>query len=97
MLSTWSSMAPTHLLYDDDILIFCSGTVDNLKTIVDLLTIYGNLSGQRVNWEKSHMFFGSCTFTAQRMSMTSIIWIAKENHLFTLRFRCLKVDGMFVS
>ncbi|KAK3193727.1 hypothetical protein Dsin_025037 [Dipteronia sinensis] len=37
--------APTHLLYVDDVLIFCRGTVQNLKNIMSAFEVYGNISG----------------------------------------------------
>ncbi|KAK2646630.1 hypothetical protein Ddye_021825 [Dipteronia dyeriana] len=40
---------PTHLLYADDILIFCNGTQKNLKNIMGAFRDYGYISGQFVN------------------------------------------------
>ncbi|XP_057791433.1 uncharacterized protein LOC131008538 [Salvia miltiorrhiza] len=40
---------PTHLLYADDILIFCRAFIRNAKTIKHILEYYGELSG----WPKS--------------------------------------------
>ena len=51
--------APTHLLYADDVLIFCRGTVRNLKNIMLAFEFYGKISGQLVNWGKSSIYFGS--------------------------------------
>ncbi|KAI9192521.1 hypothetical protein LWI28_024081 [Acer negundo] len=41
--------APTHLLYADDVLIFCRGTQKNLKHIMGTFRDYGDISGQLVN------------------------------------------------
>ncbi|KAI9157503.1 hypothetical protein LWI28_023591 [Acer negundo] len=43
-------LAPTHLLYADDVLIFCRGTQKNLKHIMGAFRDYGDISGQLVNW-----------------------------------------------
>ncbi|KAK3183586.1 hypothetical protein Dsin_030872 [Dipteronia sinensis] len=51
--------APNHLLYAYDFLIFCRGTVWNLKNIMGAFEVYGNISGQLVNWGKSSIYFGS--------------------------------------
>ena len=52
-------LAPTHLLYADDVLIFCKGTQKNLKHIMGAFKDYGDISGQLVNWGKSSIYFGS--------------------------------------
>ena len=38
-------LAPTHLLYADDVLIFCRGTQMNLKHIMGAFGDYGDISG----------------------------------------------------
>ncbi|KAK3189490.1 hypothetical protein Dsin_029051 [Dipteronia sinensis] len=48
--------APTHLLYADDVMIFYRGTVQNLKNILIAFEVYGNISGQLVNWDWSVAF-----------------------------------------
>ncbi|KAI9187344.1 hypothetical protein LWI28_027039 [Acer negundo] len=42
-------LAPTHLIYADDVLIFCRGTQNNLKHIMGAFRDYGDISGQLVN------------------------------------------------
>ncbi|XP_057770894.1 uncharacterized protein LOC130990686 [Salvia miltiorrhiza] len=48
---------PTHLLYADDILIFCKASVKNARKIKEILELYGDLSGQICSPEKSRVFF----------------------------------------
>lgn len=48
---------PTHLLYADDILVFCKALVQNIRNLRDALNYYGWLSGQLVNWGKKEVFF----------------------------------------
>ena len=38
-------VAPTHLLYVDDALIFCRGTMKNLRGIMHAFKTYGSISG----------------------------------------------------
>ncbi|XP_057779879.1 uncharacterized protein LOC130998477 [Salvia miltiorrhiza] len=57
---------PTHLLYADDILIFCKASVRNAKKIKEILNLYGELSGQICNPVKSHVFFSSRVATPLR-------------------------------
>ncbi|XP_057811679.1 uncharacterized protein LOC131025918 [Salvia miltiorrhiza] len=63
------SLFPTHLLYADDILIFCKATVKNARKIKEILDLYGELSGQLCNPVKSHVFFGSGFLTLSRMGL----------------------------
>ncbi|XP_057811426.1 uncharacterized protein LOC131025643 [Salvia miltiorrhiza] len=57
---------PTHLLYADDILIFCKASVRNAKKIKEILNLYGELSGQVCNPLKSHVYFSSKVATPLR-------------------------------
>ncbi|XP_057803550.1 uncharacterized protein LOC131018871 [Salvia miltiorrhiza] len=50
---------PTHLLYADDIIVFCKATVRNARKIQDILAYYGSISGQCCNQEKFNVFFAS--------------------------------------
>lgn len=45
---------PSHLLYADDVLMFCKASKDNAVAIKRALSEYGALSGQLVNPDKSH-------------------------------------------
>jgi hypothetical protein len=48
-----------HLLFADDSLIFISANVQSTVRLNDILRIYGECSGQRVNRDKSAIFFHS--------------------------------------
>ncbi|KAK3212741.1 hypothetical protein Dsin_017447 [Dipteronia sinensis] len=65
--------APTHLLYADDVLIFCRGTVKNLRRVVHAFRVYGSISGQLVNWSKSSIIFGSSVSPARISSLQSLV------------------------
>lgn len=52
-------LMPSHCLYADDILIFCKGTLSNIRNIIGLFEEYGNYSGQFVNASKSKFYTGS--------------------------------------
>ncbi|XP_020698808.2 uncharacterized protein LOC110111333 [Dendrobium catenatum] len=45
----------SHLLYADDLLIFGEATVQNCKVLVDILDGFAQLSGLKVNHEKSNL------------------------------------------
>ncbi|KAK2650013.1 hypothetical protein Ddye_017502 [Dipteronia dyeriana] len=65
--------APTHLLYADDVLVFCRGTVKNLKSGMLAFRVYGSISSQLVNWSKSSIFFGSSISLARISSLQSLV------------------------
>lgn len=47
-------LVPSHFLYADDIFLFCRGTKSNIKAVVEIFKVYGEISDQLVNWEKSY-------------------------------------------
>ncbi|XP_026428848.1 uncharacterized protein LOC113324774 [Papaver somniferum] len=51
-------VAPTHLLFADDILIFCKGNLHSLQNLKNMLVLYECASGQCVNYAKSKFYFG---------------------------------------
>ena len=51
------SLELIHLLFVDDSLFFCRVTPEEYNKIMELLTIYENASGQKVNWSKIAIFF----------------------------------------
>lgn len=57
--ATRGFLMPSHCLYADDILIFCKGTLSNIRNIMDLFDDYGVYSGQLVNAAKSKFYSGS--------------------------------------
>jgi hypothetical protein len=48
----------THLLFADDSIVFLEATVESLNTLNRVLTEYEAASGQKVNLQKSSVFFG---------------------------------------
>ncbi|XP_057803482.1 uncharacterized protein LOC131018790 [Salvia miltiorrhiza] len=59
MSMTRSQPFPTHLLYADDILVFCKASVRNARTIKKILDYYSWISGQTCSSEKSHIYFSA--------------------------------------
>jgi len=56
MNATKNLYIPSHCLYADDILIFCRGTLSNIKNIMHLFGLYGQYSRQLVNAHKSKFY-----------------------------------------
>ncbi|XP_057786898.1 uncharacterized protein LOC131004240 [Salvia miltiorrhiza] len=64
-----ASNFPTHLLYADDIILFCRATVRNAKKVKEIFQYYGTIFGQHCSQEKSNIFFSSCVTTDRRRSI----------------------------
>lgn len=56
---------PSHCLYADDILIFCKGTLSNIRNIMKLFSDYGDYSGQIINNGKSKFYTSSLSLSRQ--------------------------------
>jgi len=61
--------APSHILYVDDIMVFCKGSASNIQNLIDIFLRYAQASGQHVNPQKSSIFSGSISH--QRLSQIS--------------------------
>ena len=46
-----------HLLFVDDSLIFCKATLEECNKVMDLLKVYEEASGQKINKSKTSLFF----------------------------------------
>jgi hypothetical protein len=51
----------SHLLFADDSLLFCKATISDNTKIMEILSLYEHSSGQKINREKSAIFFSSNT------------------------------------
>ena len=73
---------PSHCLYADDILIFCKGTLANVKNIMHLFELYGQYSGQLVNARKSK-FYSTTISLSRAHTIASITGFSHGNLPFT--------------
>ncbi|CAH9079933.1 unnamed protein product, partial [Cuscuta epithymum] len=53
-----SSLGITHLAYADDLMLFSRGDTFSIRILVDALKEFGDVSGLRVNHDKSNIFVG---------------------------------------
>nr|ABE87589.2 RNA-directed DNA polymerase (Reverse transcriptase); Ribonuclease H; Endonuclease/exonuclease/phosphatase [Medicago truncatula] len=60
---------PTHILYADDVLIFCTGTKRNIRRLIKIFSQYSEVSGQLINNAKSRFF--TSAMTGSRVQMIS--------------------------
>ncbi|XP_062028531.1 uncharacterized protein LOC133744441 [Rosa rugosa] len=49
-------LAPSHVLFADDVIVFCRGDQRSLHVVMSFLEEYGHNSGQLLNKAKSHVF-----------------------------------------
>ena len=73
---------PSHCLYADDILIFCKGTLANVRNIMHLFDGYGKYSGQIVNPNKSK-FYSRALSLSRNHTISSITGFSHGNLPFT--------------
>ncbi|EEF28256.1 conserved hypothetical protein [Ricinus communis] len=64
---------PSQFLYADEILIFGKASISNIRLLAHIFAIYGSLSGQMVNWEKSQIFLGApiCQWRSSQLPQVS--------------------------
>jgi hypothetical protein len=58
---------PTHVLYADDIMIFCTGLKSNIRELLHIFHKYSAVSGQIVNNAKSRFFTGNMYVARKNM------------------------------
>lgn len=49
----------SHVLYVDDVILFCRGDAKSLKNLKSFLDLYGAVAGQLTNSEKSRFYIAS--------------------------------------
>lgn len=64
-----------HMLYADDILLFCAASLKNMKLLRDTFVMYSNNSRQSVNWAKSRIYFGSSVVSTHASHLADITGI----------------------
>ena len=62
----------SHLFFADDSIIFCRASSDECEALQNLLLLYENASGQKVNGDKTALFFSHNTPQDRRTSITSL-------------------------
>lgn len=58
MSSPHNCRAPTHMVYADDIMVFCQGNFSSLTNLMNLFQEYDTCSSHIVNRPKSQVFIG---------------------------------------
>ena len=68
----------THLLFADDSIVFLEGTKENRETLKQILEKYEKSSGQKVNVQKSSIFFGKGSHDVMKDQIKQIVGIQSE-------------------
>jgi hypothetical protein len=68
----------THLLFADDSIVFLEASATSLATLRGVLHDYEESSGQKVNLQKSSIFFGRGSHKNQRRSLMEVVGIVCE-------------------
>lgn len=72
----------SHVLYADDVFIFCRGDQKSLRALNDFLEDYGEASGQRINRDKCVFFLGK-TATSRLAGIKAILGFENGTLPFT--------------
>ncbi|MCH99215.1 RNA-directed DNA polymerase (Reverse transcriptase), partial [Trifolium medium] len=62
---------PTHVLYANDVMIFCKATKSNIRCLLNIFQQYGEASGQLINKMKSKFYSGNVS--ASRLGSLSAL------------------------
>ena len=65
----------SHLFFADDSVLFCRAKEEECQTILDLLAIYERGSGQKINREKTNIFFSSNTLPPVQSNIQQLLGV----------------------
>lgn len=68
----------SHQLYADDSLFYCKGNTRELDHLNQILSSYSLASGQRINYQKSSIYFGKSVPLEERAQIKSNLGIKQE-------------------
>ncbi|KAL0451733.1 UNVERIFIED_CONTAM: Retrovirus-related Pol polyprotein from type-1 retrotransposable element R2 [Sesamum latifolium] len=68
----------SHLLFGDDMLIFCQATMEAASSILEMLETFGKASWQEINFAKSSVVFSKNTDSASRNAIQDVLQIRLE-------------------
>ena len=71
----------SHLFFVDDSLLFCRARIEDINTIQEILRKYEKASGQKINSEKTNLFFQQgCSQILQR-SIKKFAWSSGDQRI----------------
>ena len=63
----------THLFFADGSLLFCKATYEDCNNILKLLAKYESLSGQKINKDKTAIFFSKSTSEEAKVNIKNLL------------------------
>ncbi|XP_030923509.1 uncharacterized protein LOC115950456 [Quercus lobata] len=70
----------THLFFADDSLLFCKANSQECQSLVNILQLYEDASGQKINADKSSIFFSSNTSDERRREVLNLLGPMQDTH-----------------
>ena len=70
----------THLFFADDSLLFCRANSTECSKVTDLLSLYEEVSGQKINKGKTALFFSKSVTEANKQIIKGILGVRKIHH-----------------
>ena len=67
----------THLFFANDNLIFCRATMSNLDAIQRILSLYEQASRQKLNREKTSVFFSKSTPEGRKLEILNLLGVSE--------------------
>ena len=65
----------SHLFFTDDSILFCRAKEEECQKVLDILAIYEKGSGQKINRDKTNIFFSSNTPPAMKDRIQAILGV----------------------
>ena len=65
----------SHLFFADDSVLFCRATEAECQRILDVLAVYERGSGQKINREKTNIFFSSNTQAQVKFRIQALLGV----------------------
>ena len=70
----------THLFFANDSLLFCRANSEECSKVLELLSLYEEVSGQKTNREMKALFFSKAVTEANRQIIKSILGVHEIHH-----------------
>lgn len=70
----------SHLMYADDLVIYCKATASEASEVVQCLTSYCDWTGQRINWDISVIHFSNNVLASDRRDLCRILTMPECTH-----------------